>query len=240
MRNFIFTGDTHAHVFDRVVAAKRMIRDRNLINGNVMFILGDAGILWDVDSWKTVDYIERYMVSHFPDLELLMVPGNHENYDMIEQLEEIDRYGGRMRRVAANIYFMITGEVYVIDGKVFACYGGALSIDKEQRKLGKTYWAQEIPTMADFNKFVDNMDKHGMVCDYLLTHTTAVSEIVKFDMYPFTGKLEDQAARDIMRIKQNIEIREHHYFGHFHLNKTVDELNSTCLYKNLILEEFVE
>ena len=106
-----------------------------------------------------------------------------------------------------------------------------MSIDREYRKLNKSYWSEEIPSMEQRQKLIDNLDNIG--ADYLLTHTTSEEEIHAFDRYAFTAKITDDVACFLRFIRTQYEFK-HHWFGHFHLNKTVPELKSTCLYDKIL------
>lgn len=229
--NIYLTGDTHGEVFERIVQLKRnydLTKDENLL-----IVLGDFGLIWDDKWWKQVKYIERYIKDNHLNLEIISVKGNHENFDTINTFPKIQKYNSDLIKVSDNITFFENGNIYHIDNSIFAVFGGALSIDKHLRTEGKTWWADEIPSKEIMQKFVDELYKYNTEKLVLLTHTTATDEIYKLDMYPMEGKLTDEVAQYLQFIKSNYNFKSH-YHGHFHANKYVEDINSTCLFKDII------
>ena len=60
--------------------------------------------------------------------------GNHDNYDIIEKLPEIEMFGAKVLKVSDNVFYLKRGEVYHIEEKQFLVLGGAMSDDKVWRK----------------------------------------------------------------------------------------------------------
>lgn len=227
------TGDTHSEVFRRIVKLRKRFEQEILTSDNIyLIILGDCGLVWDSKYMKTVNYIERYIEQYFPKLKILSVLGNHENYNLIYELPKVKMFGNDLFKVSDSIYFFENGYKYTIEDNAFAIFGGAFSIDRSRRKLDKTYWLKEIPSYEMECKLVETLDDNQI--DYLLTHTTSFEQIKAFDKYPFTDKVDDAVAHFLWAIKDNYDFK-HHYFGHFHMNKTVDELKSTCLFDEIII-----
>lgn len=226
-----FTGDTHGDVFERIVKLKKTY---DLTVGNhILIILGDFGLVWDDRWWKQTKYIERYIKDNKLNLEIISVIGNHENMDLIYSFKKIQKYNSTLIKVSDHISFFENGNIYHIDGQIFAVFGGALSIDKHLRTEGKTWWSEEIPNRETMQNFVNNLDIYHTDKLILLTHTTATDEIYYLDKYPMTDKLTDDVAKYLQFIKSNFKFK-HHLHGHFHVEKHVPETNSTCLFKSII------
>lgn len=226
------TGDTHGEVFERIVKLRKQNKeDIKMQEPIYLIIMGDCGLVWDNDYVKTVKYIEKYISEHVPNLMILSVLGNHENYNLIYDLPKVSMFGNELFKVSNSIYFFENGYDYTIEDKTFAVFGGAFSIDRAYRKLDKSYWLQEIPSYEMECRLIETLDNNK--CDYLLTHTTSFEEIRLFDKYPITDKVDDTVAHFLRFIKSQYSFK-HHYFGHFHIGNTIDEINSTCLYKNVV------
>lgn len=56
----------------------------------------------------------------------LWIDGNHENFDMLYEFPLEDKFGGKVRQIAPDIYHLDRGQVLTIDGKKIFCMGGAV------------------------------------------------------------------------------------------------------------------
>lgn len=93
---------------------------------------------------------------------LLVIPGNHENYDWIEQLPFDDE--GRLT-LSDRIRLAPRGYRFELAGTTFCCAGGAVSVDRARRTEGATWWPQEALTTAEVESI-----SAGEPVDVLLTH----------------------------------------------------------------------
>ena len=151
------TGDIHGEVLKRI----SKLRKTHAINHdeqNILIITGDCCVVWDNSSYKTINYIEKWIKQYFPSLIIISVLGNHENYTKIYDSPKASLFGADVFKISDSIYFLENGNIYTIEGKTFAVFGGALSIDREYRKLNKSYWSEEIPSMEQRQKLIDNLD----------------------------------------------------------------------------------
>lgn len=158
-----FLGDIHRNLnpIDILIARE---------NPNIIFSLGDFGMVWEGDrDEEYLDYLE--LIYH--DIKFLVVPGNHENYDLIERYPLTKIYGARARQVRENIFYIERGEIVKIGDTTFMCISGADSIDRIIRTTGYTWWPQEGITDHDIAYALDNTIKNGCVekLDYVLSHT---------------------------------------------------------------------
>lgn len=95
-------------------------------------------------------------------IELWWIDGNHENFDWLYDYP-LDKHG--RRPVRPNVIHLPRGHVWEWDGVKFMAFGGAFSIDRRHRKLGLSYWEQEMPTWDE----VEYAQKQGQV-DIMFTH----------------------------------------------------------------------
>jgi len=140
--NVYLTGDTHGR-FERITC---FCRDNHTTLGDVLIILGDAGVNYYLDhrDEKLKRYIDTMPVT------LLCIHGNHEARPTAALgYEEAERFGARVmvQPEHPNLLFALDGEVYELAGRSCIAIGGAYSIDKEYRLLrGAAWWPDEQPS----------------------------------------------------------------------------------------------
>ena len=128
-------------------------------NGARHFLhVGDFGI-WKGD--------ERYIQGLTEQLEKLdaeiwFVDGNHENFRLLYNIP-INKDG--MRHVSPRIKHIPRGFRWEWDGKWWMGLGGATSLDRPYRDVGRSWWAEEEITIEDAYVAIQ-----GGKVDYLLTH----------------------------------------------------------------------
>lgn len=108
--------------------------------------------------------------------------------------------------------------------------GGAESTDKAFRILDFDYWQEELPSREEYEIAFNTLEENDYTFDYILSHCTAYSIQLALDKYA-TGKSPLNNFFEIALPKLNYK---HWYFGHYHLDKTVDEYKASCLYRKLI------
>lgn len=159
----------------------------------------------------------------------LFIDGNHENF------EELNKYpieywnGGKIHKIKDNIYHLIRGQVYNIDGIKIFVMGGGTSIDKHLRVEGESWWKEEMPTMEEYNEALDNLEKCNYEVDYVLTHSAPTNILYRinssFRTDELTNFLYSLVRRSIYDINNdsNILKYKHWYIGHYHIDKNIDE-----------------
>lgn len=227
------TGDTHGDIEE----FKERMQDKNLDSQDTLIICGDFGFDWDADTikkWQEFDH--KYTI--------LFCDGNHENYDILNSLDEVGMYGDTVGVFGNNTFRLLTGHLYNIDGRKFLVYGGAscTPTDKYWRldpdciaKWGKLWWEEEVPDPECYDLAVDSLKKVDYKFDYLISHTCApelkgsVLNSYKVDFY---DPVED-TIRDLqLLIKENNGEYKKHFFGHFHVNKECGK--ECCLFEKVV------
>jgi len=223
------TGDTHSSVIERISKNNCLKHKLPLLEENdILIVLGDLGVVWSKDSYKQIKYINQYLKRR--GIKIYSVLGNHENYDIINNLPVVNHYGGKCYKISDNMYFLKNGELFNMEENKLAVFGGALSIDKEFRKEGKSWWSQEIPSEKTMKYFIDNLNKINATEYTLLTHTTTTS-MIKYLLFDNTPKI-DKVSNFLENIKINYNFKNH-YFGHMHNNLNLPD-KSVLLYNNII------
>jgi hypothetical protein len=143
-------------------------------------------------------------------IKVYFVAGNHENWDHLNWIEQNNpkTYAG-LTIVRSHIRY--TGRVkrWGMAGKMFQAVGGAVSIDKAYRTLGKSWWAQEAVPVG----VVKDLEKSGMQSDYLLTHDSPTCA-------PFGFRLKNdpdsQMHRELMNRIGRVVKPKRWFHGHYH------------------------
>jgi hypothetical protein len=196
-----FHGDT-GHV-------KKVIRRASQMGIKTILQVGDFG-WWchEADGFNFIDTVNEELRKH--GIKMAFVAGNHENWNQLDWMEKNHpkTYSGL---TIVRSHMRYTGRVkrWSIDGKVFQAVGGAVSIDKRHRKLGRDWWAQEqIP-----EKVVYGLEQAGRRADYLLTHDSPTCA-------PFGFRLKDdpesEAHRQLMNRIGRVVQPKLWFHGHYH------------------------
>lgn len=186
---------------------------------DVLFVAGDAGF---INSYETLDSKQKRIkqLNTLPFI-IIVVLGNHENYDIIESLDETTIFNGVCyKEEDVDVYYAKNGQIFDIDGLKFFTFNGGLSVDKEKRleyekqyKI-KFWWEQEVKTEdfpAAFTKYI------MYHVDYVITHDVPLS--VFKQLTPFIpGRFKDQTCplQDFLQKIYAIPKFKHWYAGHYH------------------------
>lgn len=229
-------GDTHGRTDVRKVWDWYNKNVDKLTEDDIVIQLGDWGAVWydksNIQGWKKDQELQiQWLKKKFT---LLVVPGNHSNYNLIDELPVQEKFGGKVKvlkpvniysdRDYGEIYILERGEIYNINGKKFLAMGGAMSQDISLRTLNEDYWAQELWSVQEENNALDNLNKHDWEVDYVVAHTCPNEIGIKLlaghyntsDYYFLKGKLNDPVSKFFEHlIAEGLKFKEWH-FGHWH------------------------
>jgi predicted phosphodiesterase len=226
MKTFVI-GDLHGGMDGsmKYLNTKKWSEQKNLTKSDVLIQLGDFGYIWYDKSnknYKEDKHYQEWFASR--NYTTIIVPGNHDNWDIIENLDIIEKYNGKMRVLntkKGNLYIAITGEVYTINNKKILTICGADSIDKSNRTVGIDWWEQESITNKDIDNTLENLKKsENETIDYICSHTMPESMIEQF-IYRNTqnsARFNDGTAKFLEHIWTNHDIKYGVHCGHFHMN----------------------
>jgi 3-oxoacid CoA-transferase subunit A len=220
----LFSGDFHAGE----VGELQVITRKSLIQkyGNEMFsrikyhiILGDGGFMWQNN--QNTDRV-NYQMLNFRPFPILCVIGNHEPILGMNDLEEVDiGIGEKVYKINDKPFtaYLKRGKAYNIEGLKILVLGGALSVDKKDRKAGKTWWEKEYWT-EDEKKNVMRFIETENEFDFVISHTGPDSinrglfESIEGET---SKKFNDEVAFLNDMIEKKISFREW-WCGHWHQN----------------------
>ena len=217
------TGDIHGNPFR--LSAKKFPLGKKLTKDDYIIIAGDFGVIWD--NYESPN--ELYTLKWLQDKPwtTLFIDGNHENHFRLKQIPEIDRFEGKVGKLRDGVYHLKRGETYILNGKSFFCFGGALSHDRMYRKLGVSYWEEEIPNYSEMDYGLQNLQKCQYSVDYIVSHTIPRS---LFAILGFNKYSEDPTIKYLDHIANSVQYKKW-YFGHMHINKRLGKFRA--LYEDI-------
>jgi len=209
----------------------------SLSKSDTVIITGDTGLLSNVTDPDSI-YVKEQEWFATRNYTTLCVMGNHEHWDTFDNLPTIKKWGANVKVLKTrkgDLFFTITGEVYIIDNKSFFVVNGALSIDKSMRTIGFDWFPQETISTRDSNIVIDKALAIKEV-DYLLTHTVN-ADIVRH--FTATGsnyhniKYKCHTSEFLAYLSTILKYKEN-LFGHFHIQKSiiVNNIKYSCFFKN--------
>lgn len=207
--------------------------DLRIGSGHIYIVCGDFGFLWkqeqDESELKDIEYIsDRIGEGNY----LLVVGGNHENYDRLYRLPKSSLFGGSVRQLNKNIYFLERGEIYDLpygDGttrRLFA-FGGAASTDRMFRKEGISWWREELPTTEEI-RHAEEMLSTNEGIDFVVTHVAPKSlhPMMRIDGYPSEEEELQMFLESTLNRLQGTSFRW--FFGHYHFDKRLGPHFQCC------------
>lgn len=139
-----------------------------------LFHLGDLGIWPGPRGRQFMSELDESCRGH--GITIYLTPGNHEDYDQINELPILD---DGLQWLTEHVAVIPRGHRWTMAGRTFVSLGGAPSIDFPQRIEGETWWPAEAITDDDVDRVVA-----GGYADIMLAHdapapsTPSVNRIV--------------------------------------------------------------
>lgn len=230
MPKIFLTGDTHHSIeFFKKLSNKNFKQQKTLTKEDVVIILGDVGALtWD-KSKETLYNIEWLQDRNFTTL---FIDGNHDNFDILDNLPTEQIYGSEVGVLAEGVYHLKRGNIYSINGKTFLTIGGATSIDKEHRLPNRSWWEQETLDWGEEENTFLNLQDNDFKVDYILTHTIfgyLADQLVE-------GKVHGCPVSNFLDYVNNKTQFKGWFFGHFHQERLIklDKCFYQCLYNSVV------
>lgn len=222
------TGDTHGEI-DIAKLSSRFFQAANL--GDYVIIAGDFGFVWRQGSERDAWWLKNFFDAK--PFTTLFVDGNHENFDLLEQYPVTEKWGGNVQQISERVYHLMRGQIYSIDGQVIFTMGGASSHDKAFRQQFVNWWPQELPSRAEEEIALANLEAWHWKVDYVITHC-APTNLLKslstiFEYEP------DSATNFLAVVAKKLKFTRW-YFGHYHLDRalTSHRKHYTAIYREVI------
>ena len=155
------TGDMHGETARLSRSALRRLK-----KGDTLMICGDFGCLWKGDK-REEQFLKKLGKRRY---NLCFVDGRHENFTLLAQYPVVEFAGGRAQRIAGNLYHLLRGEIYTIEGETYFTFGGGESDDYDMRDEAATWWPEEMPSEEELLHGLEVLENCGHKVDYILTH----------------------------------------------------------------------
>jgi len=210
------TGDVHGSMSMSKFNMANFPIQKELTKDDYMIITGDFGLVWNGD--KEEEYWLNWLYNK--NYTTLFIDGNHENHSMLDKMKISDWNGGKVHFIRENVIHLMRGQVFNINGKKIFTFGGADSIDKQHRVEGKSWWKREMPSNAEYEEGLDNLEKHNYKIDVIISHDC--SERV------FEKLMAGLWVKSLTSINKYFEVLEEKlifkkwYFGHYHEDRNID------------------
>ena len=242
------TGDTHGDWMSRL-KVESFPEQKEMTKDDYVIILGDFGI-WD-DSKR-----EKYNLDWLEDrpFTTLFVSGNHENYDILDNLPIEEWHGGKVNFIRPSVIHLTRGQVFNIEDKAFFAFGGASSHDisagilepddplfKEKKRLldkdpfalyrinHVSWWQRELPNEEEMDNGYENLERSNGCVDYIITHSPPASVIALLGQGLYE---QDRLTQYLENIRVHTEYKRH-FMGHMHLNKAIND-KDILLYEQIV------
>lgn len=231
------TGDTHGE-FMRLDVPE-FEAQVNLTKHDYLIICGDFG--YGSETKVQNDWFDWLDKRNFTTL---WVDGNHENFDLLEQIAVDEWNGGNVQFIRPSVIHLMRGQVFTIDGCKIFTFGGARCHDIQggildpddpilEEKLHASrllsipvrvdhisWWKEEQPTEEEMAEGIKNLAAHQNKVDFIITHECAAD--TKKEFFPDEYDLEDYLSPYLQKIKEIVDYKLW-VFGHYHSNKEINE-----------------
>lgn len=158
------TGDMHG---DYDLFSQKKFKEIN--SGDTLLVCGDFGFIWkgDAKEKKILDKLAKKKYN------ICFIDGTHENFDLLNNYPVVEFAGGMAHKIRENIYHLMRGQVFEIEGEKIFAMGGGESPDIDMRGDGNSWSADETPTREEMREGAKNLEKYKFKIDYVITHEPA-------------------------------------------------------------------
>lgn len=222
------TGDIHGTIDLHKLTTKCFPIQKELTKKDILVIMGDWGAIWagnSKDDWLLDWWNDKPWTT-------FVVLGNHCNYNAIEKLPVITKFGAKVWTPRDSIFIAQTGNIYNLCGKKCLVVNGADSHDLYNpdgtlyRTPHKSWWEQERITQDDINKALISLAQCNDEVDFIFSHTggTEVNRMLGF---------KPTHSDFMLDLVLNTADYDQHFCGHYHVDKLCDK--SRILYDDILL-----
>ena len=218
------TGDAHGDL-----SCLKNPKLNKLGEKDYLIICGDFGFIWSKDNpaeKKKLEWLKKRKYT------ICFVDGAHENFDILNSYQPYRWKGGNAHKIADNIYHLMRGEIFTLEGKTFFVMGGGESDDAQMREEGVSWWEAELPNAEEMKNGADNLQTTEKNINYVLTYEppTSAKEILKqrtnqnLIITPLNTYLQE--------LMLNVDYM-HWYFGSLHLDLKISK-KMTAVFNEII------
>ena len=217
------TGDIHG---DRDRLSRWRLR--KLQEGDTLIICGDFGFLWD-DSKAEQSYLQNLGKRKY---NICFIDGTHENFNLLNNYEISQWNGGKVHKIYGNLYHLMRGQIFEIEGKKIFTMGGGESSDVDIRRDVNAWSKDEIPTQEELLEGAENLEMANYDMDVIVTHEPPLK------VKSFLNLNENEMLRVTALNAYFEELSEHckfkkWFFGSLHVDKYISGTHR-AIFKDII------
>lgn len=217
------TGDMHGDItrFD-VPALKQLKKD------DVLMICGDFGFIWDngIREQRNLKKLESKKYT------ICFIDGTHENFEMLNALPVTVWNGGKVHKVADNIYHLMRGQIFKIDNITYFTMGGGESPDIDIRFEENAWSKDEFPSRDEMMEGAHNFEMLDCKVDYIITHEPPVN-VKSFLTLKDSEPVAVNGLNTYLEELANAGQYRRWFFGSMHLDKYISS-SLVAVYRNII------
>ncbi len=203
-----FTGDTHGEL-----TKFKSSSGKKLKKGDTLIVCGDFGFVWNEskDEMSNIKWLSKRKY------KILFVEGAHENFELLDKFPKVDFCGGKARQISENIYQLIRGEVFEIEGKKIFAFGGGDDEDLDVNDFKESPNFARLPNDGECEHARENLKKFEHEVDYIVTYD------VGFKMRGFLER-ESNCCNNrhafLNEVSVNCKFKKW-FFGCFHMDRRI-------------------
>lgn len=201
---------------------------KNLKKGDTLIICGDFGFIWKNDN------AEKKLLKKIgkKKYNVCFLDGTHENFDALNSYDVSEWNGGKVHQISGNLYHLMRGQIYNIDGLNVFCMGGGESPDIEYRIENDLWSRYEIPSREELLEGAKNLEKLNSRVDIIVTHEPPM-KIKGFLKLTEKGPVRITGLNTYFEeLSEACEFKRW-YFGSMHIDKFISVTHS-AVFQNVL------
>ena len=232
------TGDIHGWTDIGKLNTDKFKVQKELSKSDTLIICGDFGLVWDEEESNEEKYWLDWLQNK--NFTTVFVDGNHENFNRLYSYPIAQWNGGMVHVIRPNIYHLMRGEVFNIEGKKIFAFGGASSHDIQDGILNiedeltiyryramrlqfrirdVSWWEQELPSWEEMKNGIENLKKVGYKVDFVISHCMPTSIQSMYSMGEYKKDKLTNYFESLLQDKENPLEFTKWFSGHYHEDK---------------------
>jgi len=188
--------------------------------------LGDFGIKTTLEGQSFLSALST--TAERTDVRLDFIDGNHDDHDELYRLrtDPARQHEDGSIVVRPGVHYWPRGTVIDLGGRRIGFLGGAVSVDRDRRLPGISWWANEPITAEDVELLALNA---GGALDVLLTHETinGISLPSRYNDWPIDVEIDSREQRILVARAVEMTRPSLMVHGHWHIRYTAEYGQST-------------
>lgn len=202
------TGDKHG----QIEAFETNSQYKKLSKKDTLIICGDFGFVWDGGKQERRNL--KWLAKR--KFNIAFVDGWHENFDLLTDYPVEDWNGGKVRRLAPNLVWMLRGESYELEGKKVLAFGGG-SCDNQSYDAEPPWRSKALPTEEQVDNVIAHIRQASGSFDLIVSHEPPRS--IKSCLDDAPG--EFHSIHDILEQVRTHTTFSQWFFGRYHIDKPI-------------------